>query len=167
MKRYFIFIVCTMYMFLCGCEDMKVEKNNDKTTLPQEAVSTENELSDIEIYNDDVQSFRKVTVPEVIELQNKNERFYLYVGRATCPHCCLFVEKLNEIVQQEKNVEIYYLDSQNTELDDELKTFRENHKIDYVPSFSLFEGDNIKKGLYIDDTITKKDISDFMKYNPL
>ena len=41
-----------------------------------------------------VAKFHQITVLELKEKQAQSEKFYLYIGRGTCPYCRRFVKQL-------------------------------------------------------------------------
>lgn len=95
-------------------------------------------------YNENTKDFIKVDVKTIEDKIKNNELFLLYTGRGTCPWCVKLAPILNEI-SSENGILVYYLDSQNTETDLELKNFRELFKIKYVPSIDYFNNSNHSK----------------------
>ncbi len=88
----------------------------------------------------------KLIERDVFEIKNKiknKDRFFLYTGRGTCPWCKKFMYYLNEIIDED-NIDIYYLDSQDTMIDSDLKSFRDIYNIKYVPSLIYFWGTSYK-----------------------
>jgi len=97
--------------------------------------------NNINDYNDNIKDFIKVDVKTIEDKIKNNESFLLYTGRGTCPWCIKLAPILNEI-SSENDILVYYLDSENTETDFELKNFRELFKIKYVPSIDYFNNNN-------------------------
>ncbi len=89
--------------------------------------------------------FTTVSVDEIQTKLSNNESFFLYTGRVTCPYCRIAVPILHE-TSKEENIEIFYLDSENTNERPDLKAFRDSHEIKTVPNFGYFDnGDNFNK----------------------
>ncbi|MFV0502460.1 MAG: hypothetical protein ACK5LT_00615 [Lachnospirales bacterium] len=101
-------------------------------------------------YLNDTEGFVRVEVNELKEMISSGSEFILYIGRATCPWCRAFVKDL-KFISWEDELTIYYLDSENTGVDNELAEFRELYNIEYVPSMIYFS-DTIAKALDIDVT---------------
>ncbi|RMC51182.1 conjugal transfer protein TraF [Lactobacillus sp. ESL0225] len=57
---------------------------------------------------------------------------YLFWGKKSCPFCRAFVPKLTEI-SQKRHIEIYYIDTTNTDTDPILKKMRKHFKVTGVP----------------------------------
>ena len=115
-------------------------------------------------YKEMVNKFINVDINDINKLQENGEEFYLYTGRETCPHCKIFVPKLYEAIKERK-VDIYYLDSENTDIDIALKQFRNSYSINTVPDFRLFSGDSIVDILDVNDETQKDEIFDFLDKN--
>ena len=84
------------------------------------------------------------------------------MGRESCPHCRMFVKKLSLV---SGNYKIYYLDSV-TDYDhspEDLKKFRDEYSIEYVPQLLLFKQGKIISRLDIQDTTEPSDILIFLK----
>lgn len=92
-------------------------------------------------YDSYVSDFTLVKMSDVDTLLKEKESFVLYVGRGSCPYCQIFAPKLNK-AYQDTGVEIYYLDSENSDSNPELTKFRESFSIDYVPFLMRFDGEN-------------------------
>lgn len=88
-------------------------------------------------YNYNIKNFIKVETSDIKELVQSKIFFILYTGRVTCPWCKDIVPLLKKEADT-KNIKVYYLDSQNTETDYDLKLFRQYYKIEFVPSVIIF-----------------------------
>ncbi len=106
-------------------------QNKPDRTLASEIGKSIEEL--ISEYENNTKNFKDTTVDEIYEKINQNDEFYIYVGRVTCEWCRLFVHYLNEY-SNENNIEIYYLDSTDTDTNEKLKDFREKNNIEFVPA---------------------------------
>lgn len=89
-------------------------------------------------YKKHVSTLDEVKVNEVNDLIDKNEDFVLYVGRETCPACVEFVPLMSEI-EKNYNIGALYLDSINTDKDEDLKNFRDKNDIIYVPALLIYK----------------------------
>lgn len=109
-------------------------------------------------YSDNIKNFNKVEIEGIIDKISKKDEFVLYLGRETCSYCVDFVPILNKVAQAE-NVEIFYVDTENTSSDPELEKFRGDYGINYVPSLLLFENEEVK---YLEFPTTEKAVIDFL-----
>lgn len=109
--------------------------NNDTSdTLEMEVIS----------YIHSVLKFKSLSVEELKLKLNNDDAFILYVGRATC-QWCRKVAPILCCISSEQNLNIFYLDSENTESNPNLQEFRNNHEIDTVPAIIVFYNqDNYK-----------------------
>ena len=111
-------------------------------TKPNEA---NNQKLDDELiaYEYATQKFINATTDSVAAKIKSNESFVLYIGRETCQWCRKLVPILGRITD-EKEIAIYYLDSTNSETDEELSNFREKYGIKTVPAIIKFDSNGYK-----------------------
>lgn len=93
-------------------------------------------LSNRSEYKKQVELFKKVKAQDIEQLIERDENFLLYIGRETCPACRDFVPILHDY-SNNKDIIVYYLDSTETDKDKELKKFRDDNNIMYVPSLMV------------------------------
>lgn len=72
----------------------------------------------------------------------EKDDIYIYVGRESCPWCCKLMPVLYEFLE-ENNFEMYYIDSTDTDISNDIKSFREKNNIEYVPSIIYLKNDKI------------------------
>ncbi len=77
-------------------------------------------------------------------LKNNSNDIYIYFGRETCPACIEFINQKSTQTFFEKN-SIYYINTEDTEYDDELKSIRLKYDIEFVPSILHKEDGKINK----------------------
>jgi len=99
---------------------------------------------ELDSYKKTVADFSAIDTDAVRAKIEKGDSFFLFTGRSTCPWCRKFVPVLNEIAKEEQ-ITIFYLDSENTPTDDNLKAFRDEYGIASVPSLSYFSGGKYNK----------------------
>lgn len=87
-------------------------------------------------YKKQVGSFIKVKAQDIEQLIYSDENIILYIGRETCPACRDFVPILYDY-SNNNDINVYYLDSTETDKDKELKKFRDDNNIMYVPSLMI------------------------------
>lgn len=87
-------------------------------------------------YKKQVGSFNKVKAQDIEQLIDSDENIILYIGRETCPACRDFVPILYDY-SNNNDINVYYLDSTETDEDKELKKFRDDNNIMYVPSLMI------------------------------
>jgi predicted bacteriocin transport accessory protein len=110
------------------------------------------EKYEIENYNNYVVDFSKIDIPTIQNKLDNNEPFFLYVGRSTCPWCRKLVPFLHEL-SINKKIDLFYLDSTNTDTDYELKEFRDYYGIQYVPTVIFFYKNNEYEKAQLDITL--------------
>lgn len=89
---------------------------------------------------------KKFTELDIRQVKNKIENgdsFFLYTGRDTCRYCRELIPVLNKIYS-ELEIELYYLDSEYTEVDEQIQEFRTEYGIEFVPSLIKFNGKGYK-----------------------
>ena len=64
----------------------------------------------IAVYEEDVASFDKIDSAKAQELIKGEGEAVIYIGKAVCPYCQIFVEKLKKVAE-ETNTHIYYVNS--------------------------------------------------------
>jgi predicted bacteriocin transport accessory protein len=75
------------------------------------------------------ENIKDVTLINAQEITEFTEDAYIYFGRVTCPYCREFAEEFPEA-----KVEIYYVDTENTDIDPELQKVRDEFGISTVPN---------------------------------
>lgn len=109
-------------------------------------------------YSEIASTFETVTVDELKAVQEKDEIFFLYVGRETCPYCAIFVPKLDKATTEQNS--IYYLDTENKT--NELVEYLDSYKIESVPYLAKVNGREIVDELYISNELTVSTIKEFL-----
>ena len=134
-KAWVLLAMIAMFILLSGCSDRNLrEVDTSVLSSPQSGTTLEIELL---AYSYAVSTFHEVTAEEVEDAISNGEEFFLYVGRATCEWCRKIAPVLSQVAQED-GIEIYYLDSTNTESDLSIKTFRETYGIETVPTIMEF-----------------------------
>lgn len=120
------------------CVDMLFNQNNKE--IDENAVST-NGLLEMELlaYRHAELGFTKITAEEANAKIENGDTFFLYIGRATCQWCRKIAPSLSIIVK-ESEIQLFYLNSENTENDSVLSEFRATFGIKTVPSIIYFRG---------------------------
>ncbi|WP_429968307.1 conjugal transfer protein TraF [Enterococcus sp. AZ046] len=105
----------------------KAASNNPEVTVDQQKE-----------YDENVAEFI-VTTPKELEakISDSKQNFFVYFGRSTCPYCREFVSELGPLAI-DNGITIYYLDTENTQTDSEIKNLRDNLEIATVPSLLHF-----------------------------
>lgn len=147
---YFVFI-----FFLSGC--------GTDSTSNTEVLETTTVSTSVDKYDSYIRSFSKITTDDILTLEEKNESYFIYTGRVTCPYCRIFVPKLYTaaLLSKHNDVTINYLNSED-ELDLGLDAFREKHLVEFVPNLSYFEGADLIASLDISEDTTVEEIDNFI-----
>ena len=154
------FMVFSIY----GCSASNV--NNENNNRNQNTISIR-EQEVIDDYEKKVSNFEKVTTEELNSISE--EKYFVYTGRVTCPHCRIFVPKLYQASLQiipittNDNL-IKYINSENVN-DTGLISYREKHGIDYVPNFSYYQNGILVSSLSIYDEMSVEQIANFINKN--
>lgn len=148
-----LFTLLTIF-FVSGCNSSSTNKFN----------SSDEEISGLtplqKKYQDSVETFETV---ETSDLSTKNDSYFLYTGRITCPYCLSFVPKLYEasLSPDNTNLIIRYLDSENED-DTGLESFIKSNNIEYVPHFSYYKDGALVETMNVIDTTTTVEIQKFI-----
>lgn len=114
-----------------------------------------------------IKKFTQVSIDELNLKLNKDDSFFIYVGRVTCPDCRKIVPTLSNI-SLENEIEMFYLDSEETESNVAIKEFRNKYKISSVPTIIYFyDSQNYDFITFrLEDNIDeiKKQLGDKIKY---
>lgn len=108
--------------------------NNRSNDTP---ISSELEM-ELLAYVHSINKFIQVSVNDVKYKIDNCDTFILYIGRSTCQWCRKLAPVLSSIIA-EKGVKLYYLDSEDTEIDPTIAEFRTAYKIETVPAIVLFD----------------------------
>lgn len=146
---------------------MEPETNqSDEIQSPREEankdLSAEEKLLELEMigYANAVDAFIEIDTQSVREKIANGERFYLYIGRSTCQWCRKLAPSL-QYASSKREVDIYYLDSTDTQTDSDLSSFRKEYAIETVPDVILFSESDAPVHLDID--ITADDMNEEME----
>ncbi len=101
--------------------------------------------------------FIPVNVNQINEMINRNETFILYTGRVTCQWCRKIVPILYD-VQKDNDLVVYYLDSENTKVDEQIQEFRTMYEIESVPSIIKFKENGAWEKIVFDEKATRDQI---------
>lgn len=135
--------------------NMRVHVNDINTRFALNNTSADEQIRKmIHEYEEETKQFIVISVDDIYEKMNEEDSFYIYVGRVTCEWCRLFVPILNEYATK-NNIQVFYLDSTNTDTDISLKTFREVNSIKTIPALLYSKkGHNLER---IEFDITNED----------
>ena len=130
------FIVVVGFVFLLVYDN----ETNENKFAKEETGDSQKMMLEMELiaYRHAEMSFIRLTAEEVNAKIKEGTPFFLYTGRATCQWCRKMVPVLNKVIK-EGNIEMFYLDSENTEEDKVLSDFRKEYEIKTVPSIIYFK----------------------------
>lgn len=83
--------------------------------------------------------FSEIDIDALNKKIDNQEQFFLFTGRITCQWCRIVAPKLRSVIER-KEIEMYYLNSEETEQNEMLSRFRDKYKITTVPSVIFFAG---------------------------
>ncbi len=113
-------------------------------------------------FDEIVQNFEPVLAKEAADKLENETGTIVFIGRPTCPYCRKFVQTLDK-AYEEKNLDIYYLNSENPEDLDALQDFRDKYNIPTVPGLLYSDGDNVKSRC--DSSMTLEEVYSFVEAN--
>lgn len=112
-------------------------------------------------YQNQVENFTFADVDFIKKKISNKESFILYIGRESCQYCIEFVPTLVELVRENNNLEIFYLDVEH--ITPSIEDFRREYDINYVPQLMKFlvEDEHLLATKF--DVINDMNLSDFVK----
>lgn len=150
-----IFPACCAVMLLlalsslisCGSGEQKQaigpdDENAGMETGEQESYS--DRLLELELigYTNAVRRFTELDTARVNEKIESEDEFFLFVGRPTCEWCRKIAPDLQEAAR-DLEIEIFYLDSTESETNQDLSDFRARYEVASVPAILHFmDGDS-------------------------
>lgn len=114
----------------------------------------------IATYEENVVSFDKIDSAKAQELIKGKGEAVIYIGKAVCPYCQIFVEKLKKVAE-ETNTHIYYVNSVEESDAKGITGFRNEYDIPTVPGFIYTNGDTVN--VKCDSSMPEDEIKSFMK----
>lgn len=111
-------------------------------------------------YNETVASFEKITAEKAQELIKGDGEAVIYIGKAVCPYCQLFIPKLKKVADKTDTL-VYYVDSVDPSDMDGITAFRKEYDIPTVPGFIYTKDSDVK--VRCDSSMTEEEIENFMK----
>ncbi|MGL6208107.1 MAG: hypothetical protein ACRC1X_10065 [Lactobacillus panisapium] len=137
MKKMFLssyLLIISIILMGCG-----KNQNNSKRQVEEQHIenlsykSNKSLKKEIFKYKKSVKYFTRLRVDEIYNKFDKNEGFYLYIGRATCPYCRIFEPKLKEAAKNSTS-KIYYLDVENIKKNSKEDSFIKGTGLKYIPA---------------------------------
>ena len=113
----------------------------------------------IAVYEEDVASFDRIDSAKAQELIKGEGEAVIYIGKAVCPYCQIFVEKLKKVAE-ETNTHIYYVNSVEESDMEGIMAFRNEYDIPTVPGFIYTNGDTVN--VECDSSMPEEEIKAFM-----
>lgn len=115
----------------------------------------------IVMYEENVAGFDKINSVKAQELVKGEGEAVIYIGKAECPFCQLFVKKLKKVAE-ETNTHIYYVDSAESSDMDGITAFRNEYDIPTVPGFIFTNGSGGTVDVKCDSSMPEEEIKAFM-----
>jgi len=140
-NRLSTFVTFLLLLLLCSCGTNANSWLEEKEQQGAGIQVSESTLRmEILAYTQGCLGFTTLDVNDVLKKIDEKDSFLLYTGRVTCEWCRKLVPTLADIVQTHQ-IEVFYLDSEDSQINDELKQFRETYAIPTVPSIIRFSED--------------------------
>lgn len=134
-KQTFLIFLILVGILLSGCSS-----NNYSTEKIDNTNTSEVSKEDKSTYEDNIKNLLKIS-PDELEKElerSKDATFYVYFGRATCPYCREFVKDLKYYTLNKENM-VYYIDTENTDIDSSIQRIRKEYQVEFVPTFIKFD----------------------------
>lgn len=113
----------------------------------------------IAAYEETVASFDKIDSAKAQELIKGDGEAVIYIGKAICPFCQLFVPKLMKVAE-ETDTHIYHVNSVEDSDMEGITAFRQEYDIPTVPGFIYSNGGTVN--VRCDSSMTEEEIKAFM-----
>ena len=113
----------------------------------------------ITTYEENVAGFDKIKSEKALALVKGEAEAVIYVGKAVCPFCQIFVEKLKK-VSEETDTTIYYVNSVEESDMEGVTSFRNEYDIPKVPGFIYTNGDTVN--VKCDSSMSEEEIKAYM-----
>lgn len=162
-----VFFVLLIFVGLIYFNENGITKNieDDQVSTTEVNLEKVQESNLLKEYKENTHNFNKLSAKEVEEKIESNESFFLYFGRGTCPYCRDFVPKLAK-ESEEKNINISYLDTENTDSDKDIQNIRNKYDVEFVPtlihfsdfgnSVKVFNSETETLGEFFEDVLAKQ-----------
>lgn len=126
---------------------------------PATAASDEDERLQRELaaYDKAAAGFIGIGASEVAAKEDAGKDFYLYIGRPTCRWCRRLLPSMAQVFA-DRGVDLYYLDSTNTDADEALAAFRDRYGVKTVPTVFHFTGAGVPLRLEVDLELDEDDL---------
>lgn len=112
-------------------------------------------------YEKIVKNFTELTIDEVEDRLKKGKKTILFIGKPVCPFCQKFVPKLNHVAEQ-NNLNIYYLNSIDTQTIPAIKSLRDRMDIPTVPQVITIDGEDSYTNLQIDSSTSEERLTELL-----
>ena len=110
-------------------------------------------------YEEIVNSFEKIDAAKAEELVQGETEVVIYIGKAVCPYCQLFVPKLKKAAD-ETSIKIYHVNSvENADMKG-VSAFRDKYNIPTVPGLIYSNGETVN--VKCESSMTEEEIKTFM-----
>ncbi|WP_156289537.1 thioredoxin domain-containing protein [Oceanobacillus salinisoli] len=113
----------------------------------------------IATYEENVVSFDKIDSAKAQQLVKGNGEAIIYIGKAVCPYCQIFVGKLKKVAE-ETDTHIYYVNSVEKSDMEGITALRDEYDIPTVPGFIYTNGDTVN--VKCDSSMPEEEIKSFM-----
>ncbi len=110
-----------------------------------------------ELYYYAISDFTEIDTATVNNKINNEDTFFLFMGKASCKWSVKLAPIISDIFQGEE-IEVFYLDSEDTETNKELQELREFVNVETVPAILYF--DNAGGVFNINHDIREKEFSE-------
>lgn len=133
-KKFFYFILLIILLVILL---LSIQTNTDNNPNSIEAYFID--------YDNKIENFIELDVDSFNSKINDKDTFFLYLGRKTCPACREITNYLYDIITKDK-IDIYYLNTEDTKNNEDLKRIRKKFTVDTVPQILFFKkGELISK----------------------
>lgn len=93
-------------------------------------------------YEKNVAGFDKIDSAKAQALVNGEAEAVIYIGKAVCPYCKIFVPKLRKVAE-ETDTHIYHVNSVEKDDMEGITAFRKKYNIPTVPGLIYTKGDAV------------------------
>lgn len=150
----FIFLVLQVSCSKKGSTHQQMKETSISVSEHQKNIPVNKKIA--EAYKKNTKKFIQINPENLKNIVNekRNKDIFVYFGRLSCPYCRNFVSLLTK--EKPSNLDIYYIDTEDTDENLQIKKVRTEYEIDSVPSFI-----KITKNTFIKFNIEDGNFSNF------
>lgn len=110
-------------------------------------------------YEENIAGFEEINSAKAQSLVKGEAEAVIYIGKAVCPFCQIFIRKLKKVAE-ETDTTIYYVNSVEVSDMAGITAFRKEYNIPTVPGFIYTNGDTVN--VKCESSMSEEDIKAYI-----